>query len=107
MCILLFKILIVGIYLVITDIPTILCSISVIWNVCLKILVKSFFRSIVRVGTMNNWIFPNFFKLNPCAVANLLEVLEGINFGCKFQVGMFILFDSAPESIKKINFEVW
>ena len=38
-------------------------------------------------------------------VANLLEIFEGINFGCKicisFQVGMFIIFNSAPESTKK------
>ena len=102
-CILLFKILIVGIFIVINGIPTILCYISVIWNVCLKGLVKRFFCSIVRVGLRNNWIFPKLVKLDPCAVAKLLEVLEGFNFGCKicisFHVGKFIIIDSAPESI--------
>ena len=34
--ILLFKMLIVGIYLEINGIPMILCLISVIWNICLK-----------------------------------------------------------------------
>ena len=40
-----------------------------------------------------------------CAVASLLAVFKGISFGCKilisFQVGILIIFDSAPESIKK------
>ena len=39
------------------------------------------------------------------AVASLLVVLKGINFGCKifisFQVEMLMMFGSAPESIKK------
>ena len=43
MCIILFKTLIKGIYLVINGIPIILCLISVIWNFCLKGLLKSFF----------------------------------------------------------------
>ena len=37
--------------------------------------------------------------------ANLLEVFEGDNFGCrvwnKLHVGMFIIFGCAPGSIKK------
>ena len=44
-------------------------------------------------------------KVDPCAVASLLVLLKGINFGCRvfvsFQVGMLMIFDSAPESIKK------
>ena len=103
--ILLFKTLIVGIFLVINGIPIILCFISVIWNIWLKGLVKSSFCFIVRVGIRNSWIFPKLVKFDPCAVATLLEVFESINFGCKicisFTVGMFIIFDSAPESIKK------
>ena len=86
-------------------IPIILCFISVIWNVCLKNLVKKLFCSIVRVGTRNSWFFPKFVKLDPCAVANLLEVFKGINFGCRvcisFQVGLLRIIDSTPESIKK------
>ena len=50
-------------------------------------------------------IFSKFVRLDHCAVANPLEVFAGNNFGCKvcfsFQVGMFIIFDSAPESFKK------
>ena len=49
--------------------------------------------------------FPKLVKLDPCAVASLLEVLQGINFGCKvcisIHVEMIIKFDSAPEPIKK------
>ena len=36
-------------------------------------------------------------------MANLLDVFNGDNVGCSFfsfPVGMFIIFDSAPESIK-------
>ena len=51
--ILLFKTLIVGIYLVINGIAMILCFISVIWNVCLNGLVKKLFCSLVRVGIRN------------------------------------------------------
>ena len=83
----------------------ILCFISVIWNVCLKGMVKSSFCSFVRVGIRNSWIFPKLVKLDHCAVADLLEDFEGINFEwsvcMSFQMGMFIIFDSAPESIKK------
>ena len=43
--------------------------------------------------------------VDTCAVASLLEVARSVNFGCNvsisFHVGMFIMFDSAPESIKK------
>ena len=39
-CILLFRILILGIHLVTNGIPTILCSISVIWNFCWKGSIK-------------------------------------------------------------------
>ena len=57
------------------------------------------------MGTTKSWIFPKFVKVDPCAVAGLLIVLKGINFGFKFfssfQVGMLMMFDSAPESIKK------
>ena len=100
MCILLFKILIVGVYLVINGIPIKLCFISVIWNVCLKGLVKDLFCSIVRVGIRNSWFFPKLVKLDPCAVAHLLDVFEGTNFGCKvcisFHVGILNIFDSDP-----------
>ena len=41
--ILLFNMLIVGIYLEINGIPMILCLISVIWNICLNGLVKILF----------------------------------------------------------------
>ena len=52
--ILLFKMLIVGIYLEINGIPMILCLISVIWNICLNGLYKILFCSIVLVGRRNN-----------------------------------------------------
>ena len=52
--ILLFNMLIVGIYLEINGIPMILCLISVIWNICLNGLVKILFCSIVLVGRRNN-----------------------------------------------------
>ena len=51
-------------------------------------------------------------KVEPCAVASLL-VFRGNNFGCEvlisFQVGMLMLFDSAPDSIEKSisRFGVW
>ena len=57
------------------------------------------------MGTRNNWIFPEFFNVDPCAVANLLDVSRGFKFGCNnlisFHVGILMIFDSAPESIKK------
>ena len=57
------------------------------------------------MGRKNNGIFPEFTNVDPCAVANLLEVSRGVNFGCNvlnsFHVGILIMFDSAPESIKK------
>ena len=63
----------------------------------LKGLVKTFFCSLVRMRTKNNWIILKFVKLDPCDVANLL--------GCKVcisvHVRMFIIFDCVPESIKK------
>ena len=80
-CILLFKTIIVGIYLVINGIPTITCFISVIWKFCWNGLVKNLFRSIFRGGTWNSWTFPKFVKLDSCAVANPLDVFEGISFG--------------------------
>ena len=105
MCFLLFKTLKVGIFLLIDGIAIILYIKSVIWNVCLKGLVKRLFCSIVRVGIRNSWIFPKFVKLDPDAVANLLEVFKDVIFACKvcilFKVGMFIKFDSGPESIEK------
>ena len=54
----LFKMFIVGIYLVINSMPMILCLKSVIRNVCLNGLFKILFCSIVLVGTRNSWIFP-------------------------------------------------
>ena len=43
--------------------------------------------------------------MEPCAVASLLAVFTGVNFRCKtlisFQFGILMIFDSAPESIKK------
>ena len=57
------------------------------------------------MGRRNNWIFPSFNNVYPSAVASLLEVARGVNFGCNvlisFHVGILIMFDSAPESIKK------
>ena len=57
------------------------------------------------MGTRKNWIFPCFAKVESCAVASLLADFTGVSFGCKilisFQVGMLMIFDSAPESIKK------
>ena len=98
--------LIVGIYLEINGIPMILCLISVIWNICLNGLVKILFCSIVLVGRRNNI---EFFRSLLMLILVLLLVCwrfqEGVSFGCKvfisFHVGMFIIFDSAPESIKK------
>ena len=57
-CILLFRIFIVGIYLVMNGNPMILCFISVIWKVCLNGSHMSFFCSIVRVGTRKSCIVP-------------------------------------------------
>ena len=72
------------------------------WNVCLNGLFKSLFCSTVLVGTRKNWLFPLFANVEPCAVSSLLVVCK---FGCRilisFQVGILIIFDSAPESIKK------
>ena len=83
----------------------ILCLISVIWKFCLNGLLKSLFCSTVRVRTRKSWIFPKFNNFDQCAVASLLVVLKGINFGyiifISFQVGMLMMFDSAPESIEK------
>ena len=67
------------------------------------------------MGTRNEWFFPKCVKVDSCAVANLLEVFEDNNFGCKvcisFHVGILIKFDSAPESVKKsiskISFVDW
>ena len=43
-----------------------------------------------------------FVELDPCAVAKLLDDSEGDSFGCKFcisfDVGIFIIFDFAPDS---------
>ena len=56
-------------------------------------------------GNKEELYFTWFVKVDPCAVDSLLVVLKGINCGCRililFQVGMFIILDSAPESIKK------
>ena len=51
---LLFKMLILGIYLVITGIPTKLCFMSVMCNICLKSFCKNLFCFIVRVGIRNS-----------------------------------------------------
>ena len=56
--VLLFKMFIVGMYLVINGMPMILCFKSVMRKVCLKGLVKTLFCSIVLVGTRKSWIFP-------------------------------------------------
>ena len=73
----------------------------------LNCLLMSLFCSIVRVGTRKSWIFSWLVKVDPCAAASLLVVLKNIDFGCRilfsFRVGMYIIFDSAPESIKKYN----
>ena len=51
-----------------------------------------------------NGFFHNFFNVDPCAVANLLDVSRGFKFGCSilisFHVGILMIIDSAPESIK-------
>ena len=71
----------------------ILCFISVMWKVCLNGLLMSLFRSIVRVGTRKIWIFPKFVKADPCAVASLLVVLKGFNFGCRILISFhWVLF---------------
>ena len=57
------------------------------------------------MGTRNSSIFPYFSNVNPCSVANLLDVSRGFKFECSdlisFHVGMLMIFDSAPESINK------
>ena len=49
--------------------------------------------------------FSIFTNGDPCAVASLLEVARGVNFGCNvlisFHMGILIMIESAPESIKK------
>ena len=64
----------------------------------------SLFCSNDRIGTRKTWISPEFDKVDTCAVASLLLVLKGINFGCRtfisFRVAMLMIFDSAPKSIK-------
>ena len=62
-CNLLFKMFLVRIYSVINGIPTILCFMSVMWNICLKGLYKSLFCSIVRVGIRNDEFFHNLLDL--------------------------------------------
>ena len=45
-------------------------------------------------------------KVEPCAVASLLVVFTGVSLGCRvlisFGVGIFMMFDSATESIKNL-----
>ena len=57
------------------------------------------------MGIRDSWLSPKLVKLDPCAVANLLDVFESFNFGCRvcisFKVGVIFRIDSAPESIKK------
>ena len=76
-----------------------------IWNVCLKVYFKVYSISLFESQQGIIGFFQKLVKHDPCAGANLLEVLEDINFGCRvcisFHVGMFIIFDSAPDSIKK------
>ena len=50
-------------------------------------LLMKLFCSIVRVGTRRSLIFHNLLRL--------------------ILVGMLIIFESAPESIKRIYFKVW
>ena len=84
-CSFLFKILIEGINFVINSVSTRFCFISVMLNICLKYLFHSLFCTIVRVGTRKNWIFPKYVNLIlPCAVANLLEVFNGIILDVEF-----------------------
>ena len=56
--ILLFKMFIVGVYLVLNGMPMILCLISVLRKICLNGLFKILFCSIVLVATRDSWIFP-------------------------------------------------
>ena len=57
-------------------------------------------------GNQEKLDFSKFINVEPCAVANLLAVLIGIRVGCSvlisFQVGILIIFDSAPESFKNL-----
>ena len=68
-----------------------------------KWFAHEFVCPIVREGTRKSWIFQYFVEVDPCAVASMLAVLKGIIFGCRllisFQVGMLMIFNSAPESI--------
>ena len=50
MCILLFRLLRVRIYLVINGIPTTYCFISVMWNVCLNGLVKTLYFNFITLS---------------------------------------------------------
>ena len=97
--------LIVGIYLEINGIPMILCLISVIWNICLNGWLKFCFAPLFLWGEE---IIEFFRSLLMLILVLLLvcwkfqEVLAlGVRFFISFHVGMFIIFDSAPESIKK------
>ena len=83
----------------------ILCFMSVMWNVCLNGLLKSLFCSIVLVEIRKSWNFPKFVNVEPCSAASLLVIFKGIKFGCRIlisvQVGIIMIFDFAPEPIKK------
>ena len=68
--------LIVGIFLVLDGILSMLWLKSDKWNFWLKNWSKSLFWSIVRVGIKITWFFPEFGKIVPCAMASLLEVFE-------------------------------
>ena len=69
------------------------------------VYVKFYFALLFLWGEEIIEFFHSLPMLIPCAVASLLEVSRGVSFGCNvfisFHVGMFIMFDSAPESIKK------
>ena len=62
--ILLFKMFIVGIYLLINGIPMIQCFMSVIWNVCLIGFFRNLFCSIDLVRTKKVGFFQNLLMLS-------------------------------------------
>ena len=87
LCFICILLLIVGVYLVIIGILTILCFISVIWNLCLnclKGLVKSLFCSLFRKGARNNSIFQNFPSLILVLLLGCLRFYRVLNLDVKF-----------------------
>ena len=83
-------------------IPIILCFISVIWNICLNRLLRNLFCSIVLVGTRKVEFFYNLLGLRLVLLLVYLWFLWVLVLGVGIpQVGILMIFDSAPQSIKK------